>query len=43
MRSHLSNLYDQYWKPLKKITSDLIRFIRKRDDDNHFNNPFVIY
>lgn len=44
MRFQLSKLYNQFWMPLKKYTSNLIRVIRKKDkDDNHFNNPFVIY
>ena len=44
MRSQLSNMYNQIWIPLKIYTKNLIRFIRKRDqDDNHFNNPYAIF
>ena len=44
MRSQLSKLYNQLWIPLIRYASNLIRFIRKRDeDDNNFNNPFVIH
>lgn len=44
MRSQLSKLYNQFWMPLKNYTRNLIRFIRNRnEDDNHFNNPFVIF
>lgn len=44
MRSQLNRLYNQMWIPLKNYTRNLIKFIRKRDeDDHHFNNPFVIY
>lgn len=44
MRSQLSQLYNQFWVTFKKYTSNLIRSIRKNDEDDHnFNNPFVIY
>jgi hypothetical protein len=44
MRYQLRNLYNQIWMPLKKFTRNVIRIIRKRDeDDNHFNNPFAIF
>jgi hypothetical protein len=44
MRHHISNLYNQLWTSLKKYSSNLLKVIRKNDkDDNHFNNPFVIY
>lgn len=43
MRSQFSNLYNQACMVLKFYTSNLLNFIRKRDeDDNHFNNPFII-
>lgn len=44
MRSQLSNWYNQFWMPLKLYTNYFIRSIRKKDDDdNQFNNPFVIF
>ena len=44
MRSKLSMLYNQLRIPFKYYTRNLLRFIRKRDEDDHnFNNPFVIY
>jgi hypothetical protein len=44
MRSQLNRLYNQLWTPLIRYASDLLKFIRKNDeDDNHFNNPFVIH
>lgn len=45
MRSQLNRLSGQFWMHLKNYTSNLIKFIRsKRDeDDNHFDNPFVIF
>jgi hypothetical protein len=39
-----NNWYNQYWMPFKIYTKYLIRRILKKDeDDNQFNNPFVIY
>jgi predicted nucleotide-binding protein (sugar kinase/HSP70/actin superfamily) len=44
MRSQLSNWYNQFWMPFKYYISYMIRSIRKKDeDDNQFNNPFVIF
>jgi len=44
MRYHLSYLYNQLSKSFKKCSSNLLRVIRKNDnDDNQFNNPFIIY
>jgi hypothetical protein len=44
MRSQLSNLYNHIRTHLKIYTKNLAKFIRKKDeDDNHFNNPFIIY
>lgn len=40
MRSTLSNWYNQYWMPLKQYTQFFIRCIRNNDHDN---NPFIIY
>jgi hypothetical protein len=39
-----NNWRDQYWMPFKIYTKYWIRRILKKDeDDNQFNNPFVIY
>lgn len=39
-----SNWYNQYWMPFKWYTKYLIRRICKNnEDDNQFNNPFIIY
>ena len=42
MRSQLSKLYHQQRMYLKNCINYWIRFIRNKDDDHHFNNPFVI-
>ena len=43
MREQLSRLYNAWWMPFKKQMGHFLKFIRKRDEnDNHFNNPFVI-
>jgi hypothetical protein len=40
MRSSLSKWYHQVWVPLKYYTGNLIRSIRKNDQDD---NPFIIF
>jgi hypothetical protein len=44
MVNNFRNLLSPLRKPFINYISNLIKFIRKKDDDdNHFNNPFVIY
>lgn len=43
MYSKLSKLYNRFCMNLKNYNENLIRFITKKDDDDHFNNPFVIF
>jgi hypothetical protein len=44
MRSSLSRLYRQFRVPFKQYTNYFIRRILKKDqDDDSFNNPFIIF
>lgn len=44
MRSQLSKWYNQFWMPVKFYVKQLIKSIRNKDeDDNQFDNPFIIY
>jgi hypothetical protein len=44
MRSQISNWYNQFWVPFTYYMKQVVKRIRKKDeDDNQFDNPFIIY